>query len=404
MQYDLVFEGGGAKGMVFVGAMQEFERRGHTYDRLLGTSAGAIAATLLAAGYTSGEILAALSEQVNGQPVFATFMGIPAEFDDMAVQNSATLALLKNIDIPIVPDFIEDKVDEWLAKMLMGRALNLFSLIERGGWYSADNFLTWLRRKLDEGEFQGKRRNFSDMTLAEFQAAAGRDLSLVASNTTGERMLVLNHNTAPNLPLVWAVRMSMSIPMVWPEVEWQATWGTYLDKDITVHHQVAGGLLSNFPIELFISDDDHITAVMGEKKEGSRILGLLIDESLEVEGAPPGAASTTSGFSFGQLQLIQRLNRLVNTATGAHDKMVLEAFDRLVVRLPAKGYGTVEFDMSQARREALIATGRRTMREYLNFRDEASFGIAAFGIEDEPTYEIDVADHANRVASHILEW
>lgn len=30
MQYDLVFEGGGAKGAVFVGAIQEFERRGRS--------------------------------------------------------------------------------------------------------------------------------------------------------------------------------------------------------------------------------------------------------------------------------------------------------------------------------------------------------------------------------------
>jgi NTE family protein len=49
MKYDMVFEGGGAKGMVFVGAMQEFESRGHSHDRLLGTSAGAITAALLAA-------------------------------------------------------------------------------------------------------------------------------------------------------------------------------------------------------------------------------------------------------------------------------------------------------------------------------------------------------------------
>lgn len=29
MKFDMVFKGGGAKGMVFVGAMQEFESRGH---------------------------------------------------------------------------------------------------------------------------------------------------------------------------------------------------------------------------------------------------------------------------------------------------------------------------------------------------------------------------------------
>lgn len=38
MNYDLVFEGGGAKGMVFVGACQEFFNRGHSFGRLLGTS------------------------------------------------------------------------------------------------------------------------------------------------------------------------------------------------------------------------------------------------------------------------------------------------------------------------------------------------------------------------------
>ena len=42
MKYDLVFEGGGAKGIVFVGACAEFFNRGHSFERLLGTSAGAI--------------------------------------------------------------------------------------------------------------------------------------------------------------------------------------------------------------------------------------------------------------------------------------------------------------------------------------------------------------------------
>ena len=70
MQYDLVFEGGGAKGMVFVGALREMERRGHTYGRFLGTSAGAIMATFAAAGLTMQEMLDALNEKDDqGVPV-----------------------------------------------------------------------------------------------------------------------------------------------------------------------------------------------------------------------------------------------------------------------------------------------------------------------------------------------
>ena len=52
MEFDMVFEGGGAKGMVFVGAFKVLEDRGHTARRLVGTSAGAITATLLTAGDT----------------------------------------------------------------------------------------------------------------------------------------------------------------------------------------------------------------------------------------------------------------------------------------------------------------------------------------------------------------
>ena len=38
MEFDIVFEGGGAKGMVFVGASTALEERGHTARRLVGTS------------------------------------------------------------------------------------------------------------------------------------------------------------------------------------------------------------------------------------------------------------------------------------------------------------------------------------------------------------------------------
>ena len=41
-EFDLVFEGGGAKGIVFVGALNALLAGGHSYRRLIGTSAGAI--------------------------------------------------------------------------------------------------------------------------------------------------------------------------------------------------------------------------------------------------------------------------------------------------------------------------------------------------------------------------
>ena len=88
MQYDLVFEGGGAKGMVFVGALREMERRGHTYGRFLGTSAGAIMATFAAAGLTMQEMLDALNEKDDqGVPVFKQFLGRPRPFTRQDIQS-----------------------------------------------------------------------------------------------------------------------------------------------------------------------------------------------------------------------------------------------------------------------------------------------------------------------------
>ena len=87
MKYDLVFEGGGAKGMVFVGALQEFVAQGHEHGRLLGTSAGAITATLLAAGYTPEEMLEAMAEKdESGKSVFAGFMGTPPPYSEAEIE------------------------------------------------------------------------------------------------------------------------------------------------------------------------------------------------------------------------------------------------------------------------------------------------------------------------------
>src|SRR4051794_21735282 len=53
---DLVFEGGGVKGIGLVGALSVLEERGYQPRHTAGASAGAIVATLYAAGYTAAEL------------------------------------------------------------------------------------------------------------------------------------------------------------------------------------------------------------------------------------------------------------------------------------------------------------------------------------------------------------
>jgi NTE family protein len=400
MKFDLVFEGGGAKGMVFVGAYEEFLSREHTFGRLLGTSAGAITATLLAAGYTAQEMREALAEQENGKSVFAGFMGEPPPFTREQIKASAIRDLLRNIDIKPLPGFLENHLDDTISEALAdnSRSRHFFAFIERGGWFSAGRFITWLQDKLDTGPWKGVQRHFSDMSLSQFYASTGIDLSVVASDTTDSRLLVLNHRTAPDCPLVWAVRMSMSIPLVWDEVVWQEGWGTYTGRDIAGHAIVDGGILSNFPIELFISGEPQVTRLMGPKQDNA-VLGLLIDESLPVPQPPATKGILLDvNVKLGQLKTVKRLRRLIDTMTGAHDKMVLDEFENLVVRLPAGGYGTTEFDMSDERRAALVKAGADAMGAY--FKQSVAKRAAPKGIKAAgPGNAQHVAD---RIAGRLL--
>jgi predicted acylesterase/phospholipase RssA len=366
-KFDMVFEGGGAKGSVFVGALEVLDEVGHTHRRLIGTSAGAITATLVAAGYKPQELLAAVNERLpDGKPRFSAFMDAPvaADFSDEVRNNSETMEALAHIDIPLLPEIWERRADrKLLDHLLEGRAYrHLFSLVECGGFFAGNDFRNWLIEKFVAKGISG------DITFADFFKRTGEDLSLVASDTSDVELLVLNHRTAPDLPVAWAVRMSMSIPFVWREVVWQSDWGLYRGRTKT-GTVVDGGVLSNFPISLIDiqpSADAEIAAIMGNTDaDAAENLGLLIDEALPVLGA---ADTTRTPLLLGHARTVQRLARLVDTLMGARDNGEIRAHEKEVCRLPAKGYGTTEFDMPQARLDALVEAGRGAMRAHLATR------------------------------------
>src|SRR5207244_4266854 len=62
---NLVFQGGGSKGLAYIGVVETLEERGdlQCVKRVAGTSAGAITATLVALGCSSTELNAFLTEE-----------------------------------------------------------------------------------------------------------------------------------------------------------------------------------------------------------------------------------------------------------------------------------------------------------------------------------------------------
>ncbi len=342
--FDVVFEGGGAKGSAFVGALRAVAERGHTTRRLVGTSAGAITATLVAAGYSPAEMLAAVNEKQNGTPRFASFMDRPkgSDFTEQQKEDSETMRALQLIHLPMI-------ADRALLNLLLKSPLypQLFSFVECGGLFAGNAFVDWLIEKL------AAKGVAADDTLATFFAKKQVDLSVVASDTSDVEMLVLNRRTAPDVPVVWAVRMSMSIPFVWREVIWQESWGKYRGRSKTGNSIVDGGVLSNFPIRLIAEPAPEI---MGDTDPYAALnLGLLLDEGLGVPGAQPVPAAPAKPGEH--LRVVQRVSRLMDTMMGAQDNEEIREHAAEVCRLPVKGYGTTEFNMSDERLAALVTGG-----------------------------------------------
>jgi NTE family protein len=404
---DIVFEGGGIKGAAFCGALEVLELRGFSYRHLIGTSAGAITAALLAAGYRSGQMQAILTERDgNGRHVFNSFLLPPSSdaprdtpslkngsFFDRSKARASELLRAASDRLPGSARNVASELTQ-KAKGATGETKTqwgrMLALLSTGAFASDAAFLSWLCDRLKDSPVLNANGNTADdaraLTLRQFQEFTrgnGVQLSVVATDVTGMRSLVLNHHTAPEVPLVDAVRMSMGIPIVWPEVEWKKSWGKYRgriemwDQEDAGNRVVDGGVLSNFPLKYLI-DARHVTeeGVLGRslRSQPTKILGLLLDETLPIPGVDLVAEKKHLAE---KLPAYRSLSRVLNAMSGASDQEAIEdarkpevailglGADSPLCRIPVKGYQTLDFDMDQKRMETLIKSGRTTMEAYL---------------------------------------
>lgn len=379
--FDLVFEGGGVKGAAFVGALQVLKEAKHDTRRLIGTSAGAITVTCIAAGYTPDEMLKVVKEQRDGKPCFCAFLEPPVadDFPPEVRENSQARKLLKSvletaidseeINRPTKAGLIglrailnNDKQARRLIDRLMKNRyfVHGFSLLEDVALFSDRQFIEWMEERLMEKGFE------PGISLREFYKTTNRrHLTVVAADTWNKEMLILNHHTAPDCPVVQAVRMSMGIPFVWKEKVWDnEKWGLYRGRMIAQSSIVDGGVLSNFPLRLLI--DKKYEAVMDAGGDAKiRNLGLLIDESALIPGAREAPRKKPS-HAWQELRISQSLTRLVETVLGAWDRDIIEENRDDVCFIAGKGIDALEFDLTEERMDLLINSGRCAMTQYLN--------------------------------------
>lgn len=195
---DAVFEGGGVKGIGLVGAVCYMEKVGYRWKRFAGTSAGAIVAALLAAGFTGEEL-----KEIIFNTDYRKFLSKDA-LQHLPVIGRP-LGLLKERGI-----YTGDYIEQWIAGLLKAKNKTKFK----------DVFVN--------GEFI---------------------LKIIASDITKKNILILpdglyDYGIDPmEFDIARAVRMSIGIPFYFTPVVLHSKKG--------ISYIVDGGILSNFPIWIF---------------------------------------------------------------------------------------------------------------------------------------------------------
>ena len=190
---NLVFEGGGVKGIAYVGALEVLDKEGilPNIKRVAGTSAGAMVAVLVGLGYTANELK----------------------------------DILWNLNFT---KFLDDS---------FGKIRDTERLINDYGWYKGDFFrdkmADFIKDKTGNGE-----ATFRDLAKSK----KFRDIYLIGTDLSTSYTKVFCNKYTPDVKVADAARISMSIPLFFKAVQ-------NINND--GHVYVDGGLLDNYPIKVF---------------------------------------------------------------------------------------------------------------------------------------------------------
>ena len=324
---NLVFEGGGVKGIAYVGAMEVLDREGilNNIERVAGTSAGAMVAVLVGLKYSAEEV-----KDVLWHLDFNNFM---------------------------------DKSNFFVG--------NTTRLLKEYGWYKGDFFrqtmADLIQRKTGNGE----------ITFGELAATKEyREIYLVGANLSTSLSEVFSHKTTPEMKVADAARISMSIPLFFASVK-----GGKNKK----HIYVDGGLLENYPIKTFdqvefIANANSIRrteyyetintkcvqkgSAKTEYVYNKETLGFRLDSSDEI--------SMYLGKGSTEVKEIKNFlgytKALVTTLIDFQNNVHLHSDDwQRTIYIDTLGVGSVDFDISDEKKTDLLNSGKQYTESYLEW-------------------------------------
>lgn len=328
---NFVFEGGGVKGIAYLGALDVFTEKGVVADiaRVGGTSAGAINAILLGLGFTpkeTKEILWALD--------FNNFMD-----------------------------------DSW------GIIRDSQRLVEQYGWYKGDYFRSWISKLIKE------KTGNSESTFADIEAMKEKrgfkSLYFMGTNLSTSFSEIFSAEHSPRMCIADAVRISMSIPLFFAAKR-SARGDVYVD----------GGVLDNYPIKLFDrkkylasnnftepayyqrinSKLENLERPISSYVYNKETLGFRLDSKEEIsvfrDHAEPPHKKIDNFFDY----TWAFIDTIIESQQSSH----LHNDDWVrTVYIDTIGVGTTDFDLSEAKKKALVKSGKDGATKYFEWYDNA---------------------------------
>ncbi len=225
---NLVFSGGGILGIAYLGAL-DYLYKTHLIEpieKVAGTSAGAITACLSCFNLSFKDLSHSL--------LSLDYKQILDKDDTPEAPRELTLALKEQFNK------LFDNVD------------CVFRLIKKYGWYSSQYFYDWMKVQINE-QFDSSKKA-PPYTFADFHNTSihknkrpFKDLYIIGTNVSNSTSIVFSFDTTPNMEVAEAVRISMSVPLLFESI----TSDCISRNNQPPHVFIDGGMLYNYPINLF---------------------------------------------------------------------------------------------------------------------------------------------------------
>lgn len=256
----LTFQGGGAKGIVHVGALKAIEAYEFGLKGVAGTSAGAMIAALVAAGYTADELLNPVDRshildrfEGKGFKKATDFFGGWGWWCIEQMRDAVDLGwlLVWRIVAAIVSLALLNRYHPVVATgvamllLLLVMGVVVFAITGLTSVKNVRDFIDLaLRAKL--GDPDGGKS--APLTFRDLYERSEIPLKIVATNITDEVGEVFSYTRTPDVAVADAVAASICLPVIFRPWKFDCIRGTGVSADRKSRRFQDGGLISNLPV------------------------------------------------------------------------------------------------------------------------------------------------------------